>query len=336
MKNIKLIGQIETVSPVVVSLPSVTGIPKNAQGQYYIPATSIRGMLRSTGAFAISQLLSTVDKKLSIDDIYMNFSGVDTGRKMKLGGGYETIGKNLEVRKNNPLVSLFGNFALGGQLKVGNAFCDANINPVSTYGNGSRNHPFNRNHDLFNFVPEAELSYLKGIMEADALTALETSDLKNQVAQLKSQLRHADIEEKKLIFTQIDEVNQKIKDAKNARTGSSESILRPLDGFDAIDPNHTLEHRFTLTNPSDDELNFFLWILYKASANFNIGGHQNIGCGEIHGQWEIKETSLDNPSPKTLGTLTINDDGFQIKDFDFNPKLIDDAILNGKFDFSKY
>lgn len=336
MKTIKFVGQISTVTPVVVSLPSVTGIPKNAQGQHYIPATSIRGMLRSTGSFAISHLLNAHGKNLSIDDIYMNFSGVDTGRKMKLGGGYETLGKNLSVRKTNPLISLFGNFALAGQLKMGNAFCDANINPISTYGNGSRNHPFNRNPNLFNFVPEDDLAYLKAIMEADALTFLETADLKAQKAVLKAQLRHADVNEKKEIFVKLDELDSQIKEAKNARTGSSESILRPLDGFEAIDPNHVLQHRFTLTNPSEDEFNLLLWILYKASSNFNIGGHQNIGCGEVHGSWEIKETSFDEPMPKTVGTLTIDDDGFNLEGLSFDPKVVENAIIDGTFDFSKY
>lgn len=336
MKTIKFVGQINTVTPVVVSLPSVTGIPKNAQGQHYIPATSIRGMLRSTGAFAISHLLNANGKNLSIDDIYMNFSGVDTGRKIKLGGGYETLGKNLNIRKTNPLISLFGNFALAGQLKMGNAFCIANTDPISTYGNGSRNHPFNRNPNLFNFVPEDDLVYLKAIMDADALTSLETSDLKAQKTKLKLQLRSADAEEKKEIFAKMDKIDNEIRDAKDARTGSSESILRPLDGFEAIDPNCELQHRFTLTNPTDDELNLLLWILYKASSNFNIGGHQNIGCGEIHGSWEIKQSSFDEPKPQTIGTLTIDDDGFNLQGLMFDPKAIDNAIIDGTFDFSKY
>lgn len=339
MRNIKLVGHIKTVAPVVVSLPSVAGIPKNAQGQYYIPATSVRGMLRGAATVSVCAILNTVGKRLSTDDIYMNYSGVDTGRKIKLGGGYETIGKNIAIREANPIISLFGNFALTGHLKVGNAFCDANTSPISVYGNGSRNHPFNRNPNLFDFVSNNEMEYLKGVMEADALTSLETSDLKNEKVQLKSQLKQADSDEKKIIYAQLDEIDAKIKATKQARTGSSESILRTLDGFEAIDPDHNLQHRFTLTNPSQNDLNFFLWTLYKASAYFNIGGHQNLGCGEVHAFWEIKETSLENPIPKIIGTITIDDDGFKLEgmeDANFNPKLIEAAIIDGAFDFSKY
>lgn len=336
MKNIKFIGQITTVAPVVVTLPNQSGIPKNAQGSYYIPATSLRGMLRSVASHAISSLLHANGKKLSVDDIYMMFSGVDTGRKNKLGGGYEILGKNLEVRQTNPQISSFGNFSIAGKLKMGNAFCDKNSNPVSKYGNGSRNHPFNRNQNLFNFVQEDELAYLKGIMEADALTSLETADLKDEKVKLKNQLKQVSGDEKKEIFNQIEDIDKKIKDAKNARTGSTESILRPLDGFDAIDPDQNLDHRFTLTNPDDNELQFLLWVLYKASVDFRVGGHQNLGCGDIHGHWVITETSFENPQPTKLGELTINDDGFQLTGIEFNPQAIESAIIDGTFDFSMY
>ena len=65
MKTVKFIGTITTVSPVNVSLPSVKGIPKNSHNAYYIPASSLRGMLRSTASHAIAHELAKVDKKLS-------------------------------------------------------------------------------------------------------------------------------------------------------------------------------------------------------------------------------------------------------------------------------
>lgn len=343
MKNIKFIGQITTVSPVVVTLPNQTGMPQNTHGAYYIPASSLRGMLRSTATHAICSILKSHDIELPVDVIYMLSSGVDTGRKLKLGGGYETLGKNKPIRVANPQVSTFGNFATAGKLKMGNAICDANVNPISRYGNGSRNHPFNRNPDLFNFVKAQDVDYLKGIMEADALSALETADLKDQKAKLKSQLKTADSVEKKAIFNQIDEIEEEIKGSKKLRVGSSETILFPLEGFEAIDPGYNLDHRFTLTNPSEIELQYMLWVLYIASFNFRIGGHQNIGCGEIHGKWDIIESSFEHPEPIKIGSLTIDDDGFQLTGIEFNPNKIEfdpkqivDAIINGTFDFTVY
>lgn len=336
MRNIKFNGQITTVSPVVVSLPEQSTIPVNSHGARYIPSTSFRGMLRSTATHAICRILKAHGIELPVDVIYMLASGVDTGRTLKLGGGYETLGKNIKIREFNPQISIFGHFAIAGTLKMGNAFCNPNTDPIVRYGNGSRNHPFNRNQDFFNFVKEDEVEYLKGIMQADALASIETSELKNQKTKLMSKLKSSDSDEKKAIFAEMEEIDAKIKEAKQARVGSSETILRTLDGFDAIDCDHKLDHKFTLTNPSNNDLQFLLWILYKSSVNFRIGGHQNNGCGEIHGHWEITETSFDEPAPKKIGTLTINDDGFQLEGIEFDPKRIEDAIINKVFDFTVY
>jgi hypothetical protein len=337
MKNIKFTGQITTVSPFSVKLPGQIGIPKNSHGAYFIPASSFRGMLRSTALHAICQTLDTVDVELPVDAIYMNGNGADTGRKVQLkNNGTETIAKNIQSREINPQISSFGNFAMAGKLKMGNAYCDLGVNPITRYGNGSRNHPFNRNSNLLKFVKADEAEYLKDVMKADALASLETSDLKNQKTKIENLIKLADAEEKKTLFAEKDEIEQKIKSVKEARVGSSETILRTLDGFDAIDCGHQLNHRFSLSNPSDTELQFLLWVLYKASASFRIGGHQNIGCGDISAHWEITETSFEDPMPKKIGTLTINDDGFQITGIEFNPKQIDDAIKNKTFDFTVY
>lgn len=240
------------------------------------------------------------------------------------------------MRIANPHISNFGNFAAAGKLKMGNAYCDKNVNPITRYGNGSRNHPYNRNQDLFKFVPPDEIDYLKGIMEADALASLETADFKQMIAQLKTKLRTADTEEKKEIFSQIGELDEKIDAIKVARTGSSESIMHPLKGFEAIDVGYTLDHRFSLSNPSEIEMNFLLWTLYKASVSMRIGGKQNVGCGDIHGTWDITELSFEHQKPKKIGEIAINDDGFQWSGFDFDPKAVEDAIIDGTFDFTKY
>lgn len=334
MRTIKFIGNIKTVSPVTVTLPNVTGIPRNSHGAYYIPASSIRGFLRSTASTAIAMLLQKENKVLSVDQHYMNFSGVDTGRKVKLGGGYERIGKNLDIREKNPQISNFGHFGIAGKLKVGNAYCDSNIDPITVYGNGSRNHPFNRSPAAIGFVDPSELDYLKSVMDADAQTALETADLKAKKKQLQAQAKKMTGDDKKAIFKEIEDIEQIIKDTKETRVGTTESILRPLDGFTAIDVGHTLQHRMILNNPTDQDLQYLLWILSKASINFNLGGHQNLGCGEVHAEWDIIETTFDEPTPRKIGSLKIDDEGFQLDQIDFSSKAIDNAISNGSFDFT--
>lgn len=335
-KTVKLIGTITTLAPVSVALPNVKGMPRNSHKAAYIPATSVRGLLRHTAHFALAQLLEKSEQYFTVDEHYMLASGVDTGRKLKLGGGYETIGKNAKVRENNPLISLFGNFTVAGRLKVGNATSAPGEDNVVTLGNGARNHPFNRNTQLIGFVPEEQLSYLQNVMNADALASLEVGEIKAEVDRLKKENKSATPEEKKENLKLIDELNDQIRQTKDARVGATEAILRPLDGFEAIDEGVTLSHRMTLTNPTEDELNFLLWTLQKASADFNIGGHQNLGCGDIAAEWKIVETSFENPEPKELGTLRIDEDGFNLTGMNFDYAGFEKSILEGKFKFQVY
>jgi hypothetical protein len=336
--TIKFIGTLETISPVSVCLPDNNGyMPRTSNGKYFIPATSIRGMLRSTAATAIAQvLLMKVDKRLGVDEHYMNFVGVDTGRKVKLGGGYERIGNNIAIRESNPQVSLFGHFSIAGKLKMGNAYCSENDEPLKIYGNGSRNHILNRSPEISAFINSDEIDYVKQIMDADALTAIDSSDLKGEKKKLEAESKKLTGDEKKAVISQINEIDDQIKKIKESRVGSTESILRPLKGFQAIDLGYALEHRMMLTNATEDELQYLLWVLWKASYDFKIGGHQNLGCGEVHASWKITKTSLENPNPIELGTLTIDDDGFKIEGIEFNPSLIENKIINGEFDFTVY
>lgn len=336
MSQIKFIGNITTVSPVSVALPNVKGMPRNTHNSAYIPSSSIRGMLRHVAHFALATLLEEKKETLTVDQHYMLASGVDTARKLKLGGGYETIGKNHNVRKNNPLISLFGNFTVAGNLKVGNAIAAPNEDVIIKLGNGSRNHPFNRSNQLLGFVAENELGYLQDVMNADALASLEINEIKAEIALLTKQNRTATPEEKKFNIAKIDEYNKQIDSTKDSRVGSSEAIKRPLDGFEAIDEGVTLSHRMRLSNASSDEVAFLFWVLHKASTNFSIGGHENLGCGEVHAEWIVTESSFETITPKQIGTVKIDDNGVTITGFDFDYARFEQYIIDGKFDFTVY
>lgn len=343
-KNYKFVGTITTIAPVSIALPKANGMPVNTHGSTYIPSSSIRGFLRSIAHHAVVLELEKVGKTLSVDQHYMNASGVDTGRVMKLGGGYETVNKNMPIRVKNPLLSLFGNFVVGSHSQIGNAFANPNENPLILLGNGSRNHPFTRNNELLNHVDEKELEYLQKIMSATADTAEQTLAVKKQIDQLTKDVKKADKDAKPAIYAQIDQLKEEMAAIKDSRTGSAESVQRPLDGFEAIDAGYSLSHRIQITDVTGDEFEFFLWVLYKAGFDFRIGGHANLGCGAIHGDWDVTVSSLNSPKPKKLGKVVINDDGFEVSPVDvgesnplnFDPAKVEEKIQNGTYDFTFY
>lgn len=335
-RTIKFVGHITTVSPVSISTPDNDGMLRNTHGAYYISASSFRGMLRHTASKAIAELLHREGKTLTTDTHYMNFTGTDTGRKLKLGGGSERLASNIEIRKKNPQISSFGNFTIAGKIKIGNAYCDQNINPITIYGAGSRNHPFNRDSSLIGFIPESELLYLKEIIDADSKSALATAGLKSEKDKLIREAKQLTGDDKKEILKQVKDIEAEIKAVKSDRTGSENTITFPIAGFEAIDLGHKLSHRMILTNPSELDLQYFLWTLWRSSVDFHVGGHRNVGCGEIAADWDIIESSFDDPTPRKIGRLVINQDGFQLEQIAFNPKEIDNAISSGEFNFDVF
>ncbi|EOZ8645470.1 RAMP superfamily CRISPR-associated protein [Acinetobacter baumannii] len=343
-KNYKFVGTITTVQPVSISLPKTIGMPINTHGSAYIHAASIRGFLRSIAHQAVVLELEKMGKKLTVDQHYMLGSGVDTARVVKLGGGYEAVNKNLPIRTKNPLISLFGNFVVGSHFQIGNALASPNENPLVVLGNGSRSHVFTRNKNLVNSIDENELEYLQNVMSATADTAEQTGNIEDQISKLKKQLSKADPEAKAAIFTQMAKLDEEMKEVKASRTGSPESIQRILRGFEAIDAGYTLSHRLQITDVTGDELEFFLWVLYKAGYDFRIGGHLNLGCGQVHAEWDVSVSSLDEPKPTKLGKVLINDDGLEIipnndvsnNKLVFDPSKVEEKIRNGTFDFTVY
>ncbi|WP_436659646.1 RAMP superfamily CRISPR-associated protein [Acinetobacter sp. P1(2025)] len=336
MKNIKLIGTLTTVTPVSVSIPDTNGMPKNSFGQPYIPATSIRGWLRSSAYHGVIELLNRHDIKLSVDEHYMLSKGVDTAKVVTTTSGTEKVAKNNSVRQNNPVFSLYGRWGLAGVLSVGNAFSKTE-NVLVTVGAGVRNHPFNRDESLIDFVKLDEKDYLTDILSADSQTSADTSDYKKQIATLKRELKAADSDRKKEIFAEIESAEKSIREVKDARVGASETIQRPIEGFEAIDANVELSHTFILKDPSDDEFQAFLWSLYKASVDLSIGGHANVGCGLVNFNWDVYSSSFENPTPTIIGNISLTqENGFVLNGIDFDPKAFEDRIVSGDINVRQF
>lgn len=346
MRTIKFVGTMVAVSPLAVSMPaeaklakqSAIKMPRNAQNHAYFPASSIRGWLRSISLFALNELIQKEGlEPLTVDQQYMYGNGVDTARVLESDrtGKYEKIGENNAVRAKNPLLSLFGRWGLSGVLSVGNALPNQIENTTVILGDGTRQHPFNRNGKLLSFVKDDEVGYLKDILNRDALVATETADLKDEEKSLKRELKTADAERKKEIFSRLAEIDEAVKAVKEASSGSKEAIQRPLSGFEAIDAGVELMQSMTLLNPSDDEFNAFLWVLSKASADLRLGGHHNVGCGEVEFSWNVIESTFDNPKAIKLGEVILNRDGFEIKGIEFDPQQFEENLVDGTFDLKK-
>lgn len=334
-RTIRMIGKITTISPVSITTPEVNGMNKDHQGRPYIAGSSIRGKIRSSATLLIQTLQNSVNNPLSVDDIYAIGQGVDTARRFTMRQGSVEINSAQKYRDANRHMSVYGRWGLKGRLSVGNAFSDSPSTLIKI--GGSRHHIFSRVEELSTFVATDELDYLSDILDADAASSKESSEYKDENKKLTKQLRlAASQEEKEAIRAAIAANEQIIDDIKKARVGATESILRPLEPFEAIDANVELDHRFVLSSPTQEEFEFFLWCLRSIAFDFSIGGRKAVGCGDVKGSWEVTEHVQGEDKPRFLGTVTIDDNGFNCDIEGINLDAITEQIKSGELDFSKF
>ena len=334
MKTVQFNGTITTLSPVTVALPDVSGMARNTQGVPMIPASTLRGLLRHSAHEAMAYLSHKAGRDLTVDQHYMLAAGVDTARILK-DTQATRVGHTTALRAKNPMLSVFGRWGMAGRLGVGAAVAqDASC--LITLGNGSRQHPFNRNPELAGFVPVEELDYLQQILMADSQSAESTTDLKAEEKALKKEVRGASAERKAAINARLTEIAASIREAKDERVGASETIQRPLDGFEAIDAGQQLTHRMILQNPTDQELHLVLWAIAIASHRPMIGGHRNLGCGQIAASWTITSQSIAEGKPVELGKVGFGDEGFFCTVPGFDAESITQAIESGEMSLTEF
>lgn len=336
MRTIKLIGTINTLQPVNITLPNTKGMPRS-QGKLMIPASSIRGWLRHACHDGIVELFAQNKKFLDVDTHYLIASGVDTGRVLGVSGQATQIGANQTIRAKHPLLSTWGYWGLAGKLSVGSAVAQSDDAAMQLNG-GARQHVFNRNEKLSGFVDASELDYLKDILSADKYSAEAQVDYKAEISELKKQQRNtSDKDEKASIKTRIEEIEVLIREAKDSRIGAREAVQRPLEMIEAIDAGQMLPHRMILKDPTDEEFELTIWSIAMASLRSQIGGHSNANFGEVSAEWNITVTDINSLQPKTLGKVGFNDeDGFYctVDGFDYEKvtkKITDGTINVGSF-----
>jgi hypothetical protein len=311
MKTIFFAGKIKTVSPVAVTVPDTVGMPKDSAGNAYLPANSIRGKLRHSLHEAIARHYADQGKPLTVDQHYMLGSGVDTARALK--DTSSNIGANTARRAANPVLSVFGNWGLAGKLGVGSGYTGTK---AVIHGAGVRKHV--GKEWLDQIIDLSEIDYLTEILSQDGQTSQDSQPIKDRQKLLKRELKGADATRKTEINTELADLDQQLRELKDLRTGASESIQRPLEGFEVIDHGTTMPHRMILKNPTDTELHTVLLSIAAWAYEPMIGGHHNLGCGNIDAEWEIYEQAFLSNARTKIGTVGFNETGFFVEGIVFD------------------
>jgi len=290
----------------------------------YFPATSLRGAIRRAGRNAIRRAViqdTGNETPWSVDTHYMLTQGVDTTNQTLSEKVSGAIGVDRDLRGENPFLSLFGRWKLPGHVGIDNAL-PREQDCVYVEGKGARSNDFNRDPEQIKFLSVEDAKRLKDIMEQDSLAAEETGDIDGEIRQLKKEISVIkDKDEKSEMNEQIKELEAQKKAVKAAKSGSQESIQRPIEGFEAIQPGTEMDHRMLVQNATDMELGLYLACLREFARNPVVGGHRALNCGEIRCEWTVRYWPETESQPIVAGTVTLSSDGFSIGNEDAEKTL---------------
>lgn len=302
--------------------------PKTKNTPVFFPASTINGSIRRSATNVIRRAITKAtgdDKPFTLDDIYMLVQGVDTSKSKNVDNESSENGlveEENSLRRSNPFLSLFGRWGLPGHLSIGDAIPDNDQASVMYLtGNGCRVDEFDRNPEQVNFLSTDDKSRLVDILRQDAFAQKDINTMKDSIKEIKKSMKDMGESEKAGAKSNIVNIEGKIQEAKSAKSGASESIKRPLDGYECIAPGTQMTHKMVVTNATVIELGLFIESLAEFSRDPRMGSHTRQGAGEVSAIYDVKIRPVDSWHAITVGRIKLSSEEFIIED------LTDDEFL---------
>lgn len=335
-QTFSFVGTITTVTPLAVSRPGDNfrspGIsdkvqrlprsgPKHQDSPVFFPASTLNGAIRRAAVDVIRR--ATMEAQgtqhpFGLDAFYMLVQGVDTTQKV-ISESNGLIEEEEQLRAANPFLSLFGRWKLPGHIGIGDAIpmADDTNHVMYVTGTGARVNEWDRSPENIQYLAPEDHERLKKVLIEDALAAKDIKQMKDEIDALKKQIRSKslDEDESKSASQEIERLEQEITAAKSAKSGASESIQRPLDGYECIAPQTVMSNKIVLTNATDIELGLFIHALAEFSRDPRLGAHLRQGAGEIKAEWEVKIRPVGSRQSVTVGKISLSAEEFTVEDF---------------------
>lgn len=313
-------GKLTTLEPLTVSLGTglAQGIPRH-NGIPYFPSSSIIGAFRSAACKHIWDTLiaENPSSKMTLDTIYglgqgflVNNDVVDQVNKQ---GTSLTVAvdENMDLRKANPLLSINGRWGLAGKWGIGSAYCQ-NSEQVSIVKGGFRGDIIIRDSGLLNLMSPPEVERYYNLSANQTEKAADVGQLKKDKTALLKRIKSASEEEKAELKLQAAEIDKEIAAIKNESGEGRETLRRPLDDLEAIQPAVDMQHRMTLSRGTEIELGLMLFAIGKFSQSPRFGGKARWNWGAVHGYWKVS-VPTDDYGRKEIGAVGFDDNGFYVE-----------------------
>lgn len=268
----------------------------------YVPAASIRGALRRCALRVIREALIAATGESTPLDLETHYFLSVGGVKGREKEDKLNLTRQLERRRRNPLISLFG----AGDPWVQGRLCTQPAIPkmpltleATPVISGVRSDDFMRSPDQLIFIAPDEVSSWLLMRERTAeVSAAKARQqrLRRAIAKANS---NADTEQAQALAEELKQVGEIVHNSANP-------VNLPLAGYHVIPKGTRLEHGLLLIDATVVEIGLFLAALQSFSALPLLGGHRNHGCGLISAFWTVV-LRCDKGS-KTQGEIRLSPD----------------------------
>lgn len=310
-------GVVTAEEPLTVTVKSSAAgrLPRNGgyQSCPFMPATSFRGALRHASHQALNKFMKGKGARFDLAEHFALAQGVDIeNRATDFDAG--DIDAGVKLRAANPFISLWGRWGLGGHAGIGNMYPLKADGCTGEFGGGNRTIMFERSPDLLSFMTDDEIERLNTILVEQSQSSEDMKPIKAEIKSLVSSLRMLeDSETKARVKSKIAELEAKLSDIKEAKTGPKDAIRRPLDSFEAFVAGCEFSHRMAIQCASDAELGLFITALHEFSRAPYLGGHRAHNCGRVSAKYDVTIYPEGSDAHIPVGSVAFSDDGFQLE-----------------------
>ena len=278
----------------------------------FFPGTQLRHRIREA---LLMGACKAAGGRLPLKDHFMLIQGVAIGEMapelsaVSMGG---VIEREDGLRSVNPLISLGGFWKHAGSLGVNDWIPVETDKQVYYLHSKMRAMPHKRNEALVDLLSDDDVDKLKRIMNEDGEIARKVREIEEEIKQLKKNYGAASTAEKKKLGDQINQLDAIKAGIKSEKEGPTETLVRPVEGYEAICPGTVMKSGIDITRANDLDLGFVLYALKQISKRPFVGAHGADGKGEFALDWEVKTWSDDLEDPVTLGRVKVGLLAFEI------------------------
>ncbi len=279
--------------------------PRQDKSPVFFPGTQLRHRIREALLLGACQ---SAGGRLPLKDHFMLLQGVPIGelaKELSPTAMEGVIEREQGLRTINPLISLGGFWKHAGTLGVDDWLPETTDQPVHYVHSRMRAMPHKRNPALVDYVAEPDISKLKRIMTEDGDIARQVRAIDDDIKTIKKAYAEANTAERKKLGEQINQLEARRADVKGSKEGATETLERPLEGYEAIIPGTVMRSGLDIARASELDLGFILYALRHISQHPYVGAHYADGKGEFALDWQVRTWGEALKAPITLGRVKV-------------------------------